>query len=166
VAVIGFIGRFLSLPNKHYRIGRSADDSDIVIEDPQRTVSSLHAELYQDELGRWYLIDRSRNGTFVYRNSNWMKLNHEAIAPGESISFGKQIVTVDWILRQIQHLLVKTGRPAGKAGPAKNKSGEIKPAGTPDTKPPQLQKPAVDPPSKGYIRDRETGKIRPRRSDE
>ena len=130
------------MPTKYYRIGRSAEDSDIVIEDPQRTVSSLHAELYQDELGRWYLIDRSRNGTFIYRNSSWTKLKHDAIAPGESLSFGKQIVTVDWILSQIQQLRSKTAQPPPKVKLNQNIA------------------------NKGYIRDPETGKIRPRKNDE
>jgi predicted component of type VI protein secretion system len=137
-----------------------------VIEDPQRTVSSLHAELYQDELGRWYLIDRSRNGTFVYRNGNWMKLNHEAIAPGESLSFGKQVVTVDWILRQIQHLIVKPGQSANNHLPEKNQAGANNPARIPAVKQPAALNKSAGSANRGYIRDPETGKIRPRRSDE
>ena len=156
------------MPKKRYRIGRSVNGSDIVIEAPDGTVSSFHAELYQDELGRWWLLDRSRNGTFIYRNDSWRKLNHESVSPEESISFGTHVMTVAAILKEAQNSLEKPPQ-ATPVLPEKPFNSPPKELPTTESESPEKKPVAEKPasaPNKGYIRDPETGKIRPRRSDE
>ena len=90
-----------------FRIGRSLQRSDIVIDDPKRTVSSVHAELVLDSKGRWYLTDQSTNGTFVYRAELWMPLRKGFVNPGERVRFGARVVDFNWLIDQARRLLAK-----------------------------------------------------------
>ena len=90
-----------------FRIGRSLQRADIVIDDPKRTVSSVHAELSLDRKGRWHLTDQSTNGTFVYRAELWMPLRRGFVNPGERVRFGARVVDVNWLIYQARRLLAK-----------------------------------------------------------
>ena len=90
-----------------FRIGRSSQRADIVIDDPKRTVSSVHAELLLDSKGRWYLTDHSTNGTFVYRAELWMPLRKGFVNPGERVRFGARVVDFNWLVDQARRLLAK-----------------------------------------------------------
>lgn len=96
---------------KRYRIGRSAKTADIVINDPRRTVSSFHAELLYDDLGRWYLKDHSTNGTFVLRAEHWIPLKEGFINIGEQLRLGGYKVTVTWLVEQIRALEKQGSNP-------------------------------------------------------
>ena len=52
----------ITFSNQGGSIGR-ADDNDLVLEDPERYLSSLHCE-FIFENGQFYLLDQSTNGTF------------------------------------------------------------------------------------------------------
>lgn len=86
-----------------YLVGRSAHRADIVIDDSDCTISSLHAELVYSADGRWYLNDcASANGTYVHRNGRWQALRQDFIAPGERLRFGGFEVGADWLIQQAQ----------------------------------------------------------------
>lgn len=105
---------------KRYHVGRSSDKADIVIPDPNRTVSSIHGSISQDGLGRWYYEDQSRNGTYIYRADTWMKLDKGFINPGERLRLGAQEVEAGWLIREVQQRIRREnnlgpGRPKPKA---------------------------------------------------
>ncbi len=60
----GAVHRALELGSRALTIGRGSQN-DLVLEDPDRTVSRFHAEVRQ-ERGGWVLLDlNSQNGTWV-----------------------------------------------------------------------------------------------------
>ena len=78
---------------KIYTIGRDPQ-CDIVIPDDTDVISRLHATLRIDDRGGYYLIDQSRNGTYV----NGMKMSSNVEIPvtrQDVISFA-HIYNLDW----------------------------------------------------------------------
>ena len=68
-------------------IGRKG--TDIVLEDPQKQISRLHAELTITDGGRYYLVDcGSSNGTSVKRQGTWKPIKQEYVTEDEEIRFG------------------------------------------------------------------------------
>ena len=91
-------------PIRRFLIGRSQEQCHIVIDDPQRTVSSVHAELFLDSMNRWYLLDRqSRNGTFINRGEGWVRFKQGFVEPGQKIAFCQIVRDVAWLIEQSQH---------------------------------------------------------------
>lgn len=91
-------------PIRRFLIGRSQEQCHIVIDDPHRTVSSVHAELFQDGMGRWYLLDKqSRNGTFINRGQNWERFKQGFVEPGQKIAFCQIVRDVAWLIEQSRH---------------------------------------------------------------
>lgn len=74
-------------------IGR-ATDNDLVLEDPERYVSSRHAQIrYRDD--RYYLVDTSTNGTYVNGASEPAPNGKEvALADGDVLLVGDYQLTV------------------------------------------------------------------------
>jgi len=101
-AVLPMLSKAPSL--RRFRVGRSVNRADISIEDPELSVSSLHAELSRHQDGRWFLTDCSINGTYVFRKGRWQPLERGFIRPGERLSFGKRIVDAGWLIQQAESL--------------------------------------------------------------
>lgn len=84
-------------------IGRK--DTDIVLQDPNKDVSRLHAELTLTDDGRFYLADcGSSNGTFVRRSrpgqsARWEELKQEFVNEADLLRFGTCEITVRDLLR-------------------------------------------------------------------
>ncbi len=137
---------------KRYQIGRPPKRADIVIPDPNRTVSTLHAELSQDENERWRLIDRgSANGTFIFRNGSWSALERGFIEAHDRLSFGKYIVDATWLIEQAQRLDKAAADIERRELKAHNK-----PRRRPAPAPPAADSPAG---SGRYVRNPETGEV-------
>lgn len=97
---------------KRFLIGRSAEQCDIVIDDPQRTVSSVHAELFLDSMNRWYVLDRnSRNGTFINRGEHWERFKQDFVEPGQQLAFSNVVYEVSWLIEQAQRLSPRVVQP-------------------------------------------------------
>lgn len=68
-------------------IGRKG--TDIVLEDPNKQISRLHAELTVADNGKFYLVDcGSSNGTSVKRDGSWQPVKQDYVQRGEEIRFG------------------------------------------------------------------------------
>jgi FHA domain len=79
-------GRAYDMRKDHLTIGRSRD-SDIFLED--LAVSRLHATIYRDEMGGYYLRDEnSANGTSV----NGQRVTEVALQEGDEIQLGQTIL--------------------------------------------------------------------------
>ena len=81
--------------NKIYTIGRD-EGCDIVIPDHTDVISRLHATIRVESNGKIYLIDQSRNGTYV----NGMKMSSNVEIPvtrKDVVSFA-HIYNLDWSL--------------------------------------------------------------------
>jgi tetratricopeptide (TPR) repeat protein len=75
--------RYVDLTDRDLRIGRAADN-DIVLDDPDRTVSRFHAEL-RYENGRFVLIDlNSQNGLWM----DGQRMPRLALEPGRPVTVG------------------------------------------------------------------------------
>lgn len=83
-------------------IGRK--DTDIVLQDPNKDVSRLHAELTVTDDGKYYLADcGSSNGTFVRRAKSgqapvWEEIKQEYVTEQDVVRFGSCEVTVRQLL--------------------------------------------------------------------
>lgn len=98
-------------PFRCFKVGRSLSRADISIEDPELSVSSLHAELSHHQDGRWFLTDCSANGTYILRQGRWQPLERGFIEPGERLSFGKRIIDAAWLIQEAERLEGKTPSP-------------------------------------------------------
>jgi predicted component of type VI protein secretion system len=68
-------------------IGRKG--TDLVLEDTEKQISRLHAELTITDGGRYYLVDcGSSNGTAVKRQGAWKPLKQDFVSEEEEIRFG------------------------------------------------------------------------------
>ena len=82
-----------------YRIGRGTD-ADIRIDDT--TVSRIHAELVVTAKGSYYLTDcASRNGSYVARNGEWIRIRQEYISPEDAILLGRHQTTALGLLQKL-----------------------------------------------------------------
>ncbi|MEP6668301.1 MAG: FHA domain-containing protein [Chthoniobacter sp.] len=72
---------------KIFTIGRKG--TDIVLEDAEKQISRLHAELTVTDGGRYYLVDcGSSNGTAVKQQSNWKPIKQEYVTAEDEVRFG------------------------------------------------------------------------------
>lgn len=81
-------------------IGRK--DTDIVLQDPNKDVSRLHAELTISDDGRYYLADcGSSNGTFVRRHGagRWDEVKQEFVTEQDLLRFGTCEIALGDLLR-------------------------------------------------------------------
>ncbi len=77
------VERTIDLGDKIYRVGRS-DQSDIVLDDPNKAVSRLHAEL-RHEGGRYFVVDlNSQNGIWV----EGRRVPQATLEPGVGVMIG------------------------------------------------------------------------------
>jgi pSer/pThr/pTyr-binding forkhead associated (FHA) protein len=68
-------------------IGRKG--TDIVLEDAEKQISRLHAELTVTDGGRYYLVDcGSSNGTAVKQQGNWKLIKQEYVTTEDEVRFG------------------------------------------------------------------------------
>jgi len=68
-------------------IGRKG--TDIVLEDAEKQISRLHAELTITDGGRYYLVDcGSSNGTSVKRQGAWKAIKQDYVTEDEEVRFG------------------------------------------------------------------------------
>lgn len=68
-------------------IGRKG--TDVVLEDPAKEISRLHAELTITDTGRYYLVDcGSSNGTAVKSNGSWKTVKQEYVNTDDEVRFG------------------------------------------------------------------------------
>jgi pSer/pThr/pTyr-binding forkhead associated (FHA) protein len=84
-----------------FTIGRA--DADVVLDDPEKTVSKHHAELTIGEGGRsFYLVDcGSSNGTFVHRDGRWVKIKQDTIKEDDLVRFGSSNVRIRDLLKRL-----------------------------------------------------------------
>ncbi len=64
-------------------IGRG-EESDFKVPDPMKFVSPVHAELCNGEKGR-FLRDKSINGTFLYKNERYLKIDRSCLVDGDTM---------------------------------------------------------------------------------
>lgn len=81
-----------------FRIGRSPDHCDIVVDDSHRTVSGFHLELLRTGRGRLYVRDRSRNGTFIFRHQRWERIEEGYVDADDFLSLGRYHTTAGELL--------------------------------------------------------------------
>jgi len=68
-------------------IGRKG--TDIVLEDAEKQISRLHAELTVTDSGRYYLVDcGSSNGTSVKHQGTWKPIKQEYVNTDDEVRFG------------------------------------------------------------------------------
>jgi serine/threonine protein kinase len=65
-------------------IGR-AEDSDFNVQDQLKYVSPFHANLCKSEK-EYFLVDRSINGTFLYKDENYTKIDRSVLNDGDIIA--------------------------------------------------------------------------------
>lgn len=97
-------------------IGRK--DTDIVLQDPNKDVSRLHAELTVSDDGRFYLADcGSSNGTFVKRpqSGRWESIKQDYINEQDLLRFGTCEIAMRDLLRLVPRASDAAG--AGAASP-------------------------------------------------
>ena len=81
-----------------YLIGRSPK-ANIVIQDADRSVSSIHLELTEDADGKFYIIDcNSTNGTYRKHGGRWNAIQQTYVNQDEQILLGKYLTTVRELL--------------------------------------------------------------------
>jgi pSer/pThr/pTyr-binding forkhead associated (FHA) protein len=80
-------------------IGRKG--TDIVLEDTEKQISRLHAELTITDGGRYYLVDcGSSNGTSLKRQGSWKPVKQEYVTENDEIRFGSNYtLTVRTLLK-------------------------------------------------------------------
>lgn len=96
-----------------YSVGRT--QADIVLEDPEGTVSKRHAELTvaEDGVRKLYLVDcGSSNGTFVQREGRWERITQDTVGADDLLRFGSSKVRMQDLLRRLPARL-----PAGIEAP-------------------------------------------------
>ena len=81
-------------------IGRKG--TDIVLEDSNKQISRLHAELTVTDSDKYYLVDcGSSNGTSVKRGGNWQPVKQEYVGKDDEVRFGGfYTITVNELLRK------------------------------------------------------------------
>lgn len=78
-------GRRIPLTKEVMTLGRS-EDADIYIADQAHLVSRTHAKIYRDNTGQYWIEDTSSaNGTFIYQNGNYKKIQKWALYSGDII---------------------------------------------------------------------------------
>ncbi len=75
----------ISIGKSPMTIGRGKS-ADIHIPDPERLVSRIHARVYTDERGQYWIEDNnSKNGTFIYKDGEYKKIKKWALHDGDTI---------------------------------------------------------------------------------
>ncbi|MBU7009165.1 MAG: FHA domain-containing protein [Theionarchaea archaeon] len=75
----------ISISKSLMTIGRG-ESADIHIPDPERLVSRIHARVYRDERGQYWIEDNnSKNGTFIYKDGEYKKIKKWALHDGDTI---------------------------------------------------------------------------------
>jgi len=100
-----------------FRVGRSPEHCDIVVEDNQRTVSGYHMELLRTGRGRLYVRDHSRNGTFIFRNQRWERIEEGYVEPDEFLSLGRYHTTAGELIRTAEERGIQPRSVSGSMEP-------------------------------------------------
>jgi pSer/pThr/pTyr-binding forkhead associated (FHA) protein len=81
-------------------IGRKG--TDIVLEDSNKQISRLQAELTIADNGKYYLVDcGSSNGTSVKQDGKWQPVKQEYVKPEDEVRFGGfYSITVSELLKK------------------------------------------------------------------
>lgn len=96
----GAVETEVPLEQRDLRVGR-ASDNDVVLKDPDKTLSRHHAELRSDG-ARWFYLDlNSANGSWVGDR----RVTREELAPGVSIALG------DYQLALVEAVRAAAGMP-------------------------------------------------------
>jgi pSer/pThr/pTyr-binding forkhead associated (FHA) protein len=78
-------GESFPLTRKSMTIGRS-DSADIQIDDSYQYVSRMHAKIYKDDTGQYWIKDtKSTHGTFIHKNGEYKKITKWALYDGDII---------------------------------------------------------------------------------
>lgn len=86
---------------RNYRVGRSSNQADIVLDDD--TVSNLHLELTVLADGRYYLTDcNSTNGTYIWLGERWEPFQQGYVRGDERLSLGELETNVRSLLRRCE----------------------------------------------------------------
>jgi len=86
----GVVHRALELGSRGLTIGRGLQN-DLVLEDPDRTISRFHAEVRQ-EAGGWVLLDlNSQNGTWVESR----RVDRVELRAGVPVAIGRYSLVFD-----------------------------------------------------------------------
>ena len=73
------------IEKSYITIGRGVD-ADIKITDSDRLISDIHAKVYRDKTGQYWVEDNSSaNGTFIHRNGKYIEMKKWALYDGDKI---------------------------------------------------------------------------------
>lgn len=100
-----------------FRIGRSPDHCDIVLDDNHRTVSGFHMELLRTGRGRLYIRDHSRNGTFIFRNQRWERIDEGYVEADEYLSLGRYHTTAGELIAIAEEKGIQPRTMSGSGDP-------------------------------------------------
>jgi len=116
-----------------YLIGRSRKKCDIVIASP--VVSSVHAVLFLDSMGHWFVRDReSRNGTFIDRGQGWERFREGLVKPGQKIAFANIAREVSWLIEQAAWVSPGVDDAVSPESNGNGHTGPLEPAEEPPTR--------------------------------
>jgi pSer/pThr/pTyr-binding forkhead associated (FHA) protein len=112
-----------------FTIGRK--DADILLEDPEQSVSKCHAELTVSSDGRnFYLVDcGSSNGTYIRRQGNWERIKQEVVRKEDAVRFGMNVVQMKDLLR----MLPRRTSPSARIQPPVPARTSLQPYRNPET---------------------------------
>jgi len=67
-------------------IGRGKE-ADIRIDDRDRYVSPVHAEIHRERGNQFWIVDKSLNGTYIYQNETYKKIQRWPLIDGDIVAF-------------------------------------------------------------------------------
>ncbi len=96
---------------KTFSVGCSRK-TDIVLIDPQHTVSRMHIELTVDREGRYYITDcNSTNGTFRQSSGKKIRIQQDYVDFNEPLWLGTYSTSVSQLLQQLPAFLKVSSLP-------------------------------------------------------
>jgi serine/threonine protein kinase len=76
--------RCYELDQETTTIGRGQESS-IWIDDPERFTSPVHAEIHKEGGGKFCIVDKSLNGTYIYENETYKRIQRWQLRDGDII---------------------------------------------------------------------------------
>jgi len=96
---------------KTYLVG-CGKQANIILQDPEQSISRLHLEITEDRDGKYYLTDcNSTNGTYRQRQGQWSRFQQDYVTLEEPLLLGRYQTTLRQLLAQRFDSLVKMRLP-------------------------------------------------------
>ncbi|MEN0077982.1 MAG: FHA domain-containing protein [Pseudomonadota bacterium] len=87
---------------------------DYVLTDP--SVSRVHAVLHQDGPRAWISDEGSANGTFIFKDEQWQRIDEAPVTRGDRLRFGQSEVTVKALFDALE-IVLSEAAPSEGEGP-------------------------------------------------